>query len=41
MAAAVESRLDMIITRDPGGYPNSPVRVCLPEQALAELAKSS
>jgi len=40
MAAAVEGGLDMIVTRHPAGYPNSPVRVCLPEQALAELAKS-
>ena len=41
MAAAVESRLDMIVTRDPAGYPSRPVRVCSPEQALTELARRS
>ncbi len=39
MAAAVEGRLDAIITRDPAGYPNSPLPVFLPGQAVAELAK--
>ena len=41
MAAAVEGRLDAIVTRDPAGYPNSPILVYLPGQALAELAKRS
>jgi predicted nucleic acid-binding protein len=39
MAAAVEGRLDVIISRDPAGYPNSPLPVFLPGQAVAELAK--
>jgi len=41
VAAAIERELDMIITRDLTGYQNSPMRVCLPEHALAELAKQS
>jgi len=39
MAAAVEGRLDAIITRDPAGYPNNPLPVFLPGQAVAELSK--
>ena len=39
LAAAVEGRLDAIITRDPAGFPNSPLPVFLPGQAVAELAK--
>jgi len=41
MAAAVEGRLDAIISRDPAGYPNSPLPVFLPGQAVAELAKKA
>ena len=41
MAAAVEGRLDAIITRDPAGYSNSPAPIFLPGQALEELAKRS
>jgi predicted nucleic acid-binding protein len=39
VAAAVEGGLDAIITRDPAGYPNSPLPIYAPAQALAELAK--
>jgi predicted nucleic acid-binding protein len=41
VAAAVEGGLDAIVTRDPAGYPDSPLPVYSPAQVLAELAKRS
>lgn len=36
-AAAVETRCDAIVSRDPSGFPDSPVPVVAPEAALTTL----
>jgi hypothetical protein len=40
LAVAVASRLDAIVTRDPGGFAESPLPVLTPADLLARLAQA-
>lgn len=41
IACAVESQLDVIVTRNPGDFAGSPVKVLTPAELLAQLRKAA
>lgn len=41
LACAMESQKDCAVTRDPQGFPNSPLLILTPAQLLARLAQAS